>query len=71
MTLAKVKEQDGMTRAKVKEQDGMTLAKVRALLTRVEQTNLENLLNLKNIKTKPAIFLETLTGANYCPLWMQ
>ena len=29
MTLAKVKEQDGMILAKVKEQDGMTLAKVR------------------------------------------
>ena len=29
MTLAKVKEQDGVTLAKVKEQDGMTLAKVR------------------------------------------
>ena len=30
MTLAKVKEQDGMTLAKVNEQeDGMTLAKVR------------------------------------------
>ena len=29
MTLAKVKEQDGMALAKVKEQDGMTLAKVR------------------------------------------
>ena len=29
MTLAKVKEQDGITLAKVREQDGMTLAKVR------------------------------------------
>ena len=29
MTLAIVKDQDGMTLAKVKEQDGMTLAKVR------------------------------------------
>ena len=29
MTLAKVKEQDGMMLAKVKEQDGMMLAKVK------------------------------------------
>ena len=29
MTLAKVKEQDGMMLAKVKEQDGMVLAKVK------------------------------------------
>ena len=29
MTLAKVKEQDGMLLAKVKEQDGMMLAKVK------------------------------------------
>ena len=29
MTLAKVKEQDGMMLAKVKEQDGMKLAKVK------------------------------------------
>ena len=29
MTLAKVKEQDGMMLAKVKEQDGTTLAKVK------------------------------------------
>ena len=29
MTLAKVKEQDGMMLAKVKEQDGMTLVKVK------------------------------------------
>ena len=31
MTLAKVKEQDGMMLAKVKEQDGMMLAKVKEL----------------------------------------
>ena len=38
MTLAKVKEQDGMMLAKVKEQDGMMLAKVKEQDGMMQQT---------------------------------
>ena len=51
MTLAKVKEQDGMMLAKVKEQDGMMLAKVKEqdgmMLAKVKEQDGIMLANVK------------------------
>ena len=70
MTLAKVKEQDGMMLAKLKEQDGMMLAKVKErdgmMLAKVKVSSIPTLaaccddVQLKNVESSSYTFYNRL-----------